>query len=393
MNILFVSRHSKYSGIRVGGAETSMTLLSEKLSELGCNVFYLSQTTESQSLDSFTKNGVKHYLYDSISHKKIKNVIPGRLYKKIDKYYMRPKLHDIIKEHNIDIVYTYYLTDILSELIKVKKIFDFKLVLRMAGLLWHENIKRGKVSNTKYQYLFNQVDSINYISDGLKKMCEEKYDEHGMNIHLDNYFISDIGVQINEEKLLWSFSNRNLLKIVVATRFTSVQKRQDILIEALNSVKNTVPFEVIMIGEGSNVKNIKALINRYHLNESVKILSYMEQEELWELMSDSDLLCHPCDYEGLSKIILESMEIGLPVLASNVMPLSTYLKDGVNGYLADNKPEDWAFKLSQIYHNKDELKKTSTHSMKFIRDNYDADKNKFKYLEKFEDLIDNSINK
>ena len=72
-------------------------------------------------------------------------------------------------------------------------------------------------------------------------------------------------------------------------------------------------------------------------------------------MRRADLLCHPCEHEGVSKIILEAMMLGLPVLASDVPPLPDYVIEGETGYRVANTPEAWAAKLVEIAAAKDRL--------------------------------------
>ena len=107
-----------------------------------------------------------------------------------------------------------------------------------------------------------------------------------------------------------------------------------------------------MIGSGATQGAVARQRDALGLTEAIEIVPFMAQDRLWETMRRSDLLCHPCDYEGVSKIILEAMMLGLPVLASDVAPLPDYVIEGETGFRAANTPEAWAERLLWIAANK-----------------------------------------
>ena len=110
-----------------------------------------------------------------------------------------------------------------------------------------------------------------------------------------------------------------------------------------------------MIGTGGAARPRSAGATRSGCSETVEIRPFLAQEELWARMRTADLLCHPCDHEGVSKIILEAMMLGLPVLASDVPPLPDYVIEGETGYRVANTPEAWAARLVEIAAAKDRL--------------------------------------
>jgi glycosyltransferase involved in cell wall biosynthesis len=81
------------------------------------------------------------------------------------------------------------------------------------------------------------------------------------------------------------------------------------------------------------------------------------------------------------------MGVGLPVLASNVTPLNTYIIDNKNGFLVDNDPRDWAEKIKIIIKKQSLLKDVSENSKKFIASKYDSSINSLVYEEIFENLL------
>ena len=108
-----------------------------------------------------------------------------------------------------------------------------------------------------------------------------------------------------------------------------------------------------------------------------------DPEQLWRTLAGADLLCHPCDYEGVSKIILEAMMLGLPVLASDVEPIPDYVIEGETGFRAANTPEAWAERLVWITANKALLPGVSERARAFVEARYSVARNLDLYEARF----------
>jgi glycosyltransferase involved in cell wall biosynthesis len=158
-------------------------------------------------------------------------------------------------------------------------------------------------------------------------------------------------------------------------------------VEAIKILKGKFRFEVLMIGDGPERETIEAKIMEYGLNGIIQIRPFVNQEELWLILRDADLLCHPCDYEGLSKIVVESMTIGLPVLVSDVVPLNEYIEDNHTGYLVSNTPFEWAKKIENIFSDYETYSCVAREARKFALDFFDPDKNVKIYEEQFSRIL------
>jgi glycosyltransferase involved in cell wall biosynthesis len=262
--------------------------------------------------------------------------------------------------------------------------------MRMAGLKWYEKSKHNERTRRKYEIAFNAVDSINYNTPGLAEICHAKSQEIRFDLQPRDEFIADIGASVGPATpVARGRPHKEALEIVVATRFSSYQKRHDILIDALRLLPKEVDFNVVMIGTGPERSNIERRIRDYCLSDRVEIQPFLPQAQLWNVLTNADLLCHPCEYEGLSKIIIESMMLGLPVLASDVAPIPDYIDDGSTGFLVGNVPEDWAEKLTFIYNNQDKLNVVSRAALEFSRSTYSIERNVGNYERNFLRLCDN----
>ncbi len=397
MNILIYSKRSAYRDTRFGGAETSLRLIGERLAARGHRIYYLTSAGEAASEPRRVPvpNGV-----DLIVAPRFESSFTGRVWARLlgkrlaRRRWMSRYVGALISKLEIELVYTHYELTMIESLIEARVGRDFKVVMRMAGLKWYERSRDHERKKDRYASVFNAVDSINYNTPGLQTLCHEKADEIDFPLRPRDEFVADIGAFAERPEgdggsrpTRDAAADSAPLKIVVATRFSHYQKRQDLLIEALHRLPGECAVDVHLIGTGPELPRIEAMIAEYALEDRVRISPFLEQAALWNELCEADLLCHPCDYEGLSKIIIESMMVGLPVLASDVLPLRDYVEDERTGFLVQNTPEDWAAKIELLARNRERLREVGRAGSVYARSSFDTDTNVIRYEEHFERLL------
>lgn len=386
MNILFFSRVSTFFPGRIGGAETSMALMAEKMAELGHKVFYLTyvekdELIDQSSLEQFKPVQIIPYSVPRRVRKLLFKVKPGR---KERRSHFEKCVAELMDRENIEILYSHYDREALGAFLKVREAHDFKLVMRMAGLKWYEESQDSDQIKADYEAIFRNVDAINYNTPGLKTLCHQRAGEISFDLSPRHEFVADIGARAVPVQHETQEQNEDVLSVTVATRFSGYQKRQDILVKAVALLDRSVKIQVTMIGSGSELGTIESMIEDLGVSDQINIIPFMPQRDLWQQLCQSDLLCHPCEYEGLSKIIVESMLLGLPVMVSDVLPLSDYVVDGETGYLVENTPEAWCRQLTQAYSERSSLSALGEQAKAYAEDAFDVDRNTANYLNEFQ---------
>lgn len=387
MNILFQTSISPLSKQAVGGAETSMRFMAELLSERGHSLCWISRFSTKKlwfSKKVEFSNKTKVYSYSSARGGSLKFI------NKYNQNELTKFVKKIILNHKIEVLYCYYDKAFLTNILRIRKSegLNFKIVMRMAGLYWYEQCLVYPEMIPEYEYIFNEIDSVNYIHSSLETLVKEKFEELEMKVNFKHIYYGDIGsaVRMSRKKTYQNLPDNEFL-MVMATRFSNYQKRQDILVEALSKVDKNIPFRLLLIGDGSERERIAQMIVDLNLSDRITIEPFLEQNQLWNKLMNAHLLCHACEYEGLSKIILESMSIGLPVLTSNVLPMASYITEGENGFLVNNTAEEWARKIEKIYSEKEKLSHISQKSIAFIDEYYNPQINVVKYEKYFAELV------
>lgn len=106
---------------------------------------------------------------------------------------------------------------------------------------------------------------------------------------------------------------------------------------ALAAIKNLVVkgfnIDFTIIGEGEMKQQILYTIFDLGIEKYIKLAGYKSQEEIRQMLWDSDIFLLSSLIEGISNALLEAMACALPVIASDCPGLREVINDGKNGIL------------------------------------------------------------
>jgi glycosyltransferase involved in cell wall biosynthesis len=106
----------------------------------------------------------------------------------------------------------------------------------------------------------------------------------------------------------------------------------------------------------SYTAEIRTLIQRSHLQDTVIIHGSMPQQALFELLPQCDLYLSASSYESYSMATAEAIAHGLPILAYATGAIGDWIEDGVNGRLIEpGQPEQFCQALRKLLTERDAL--------------------------------------
>lgn len=155
-------------------------------------------------------------------------------------------------------------------------------------------------------------------------------------------------------------------------------------------VKNVMPkldknVEYLIAGDGPDKDSIKNEITNNHLENNVKLLGKISDEELNDLYYNADIFVMPNihvdnDVEGFGIVAVEASYKKCIVVASDIDGISDAVVDGKNGYLVESEnSKDFVDKVNEYRINKEKnnvLKESfsnftvQNYSMEAIADKY-----------------------
>ena len=153
-------------------------------------------------------------------------------------------------------------------------------------------------------------------------------------------FINKIGVDnkilvINNGVTIQETNNKvfqnSIIQLLVVSRLVT-QKNIDSIIKAVKVMENE-GIILNIVGDGSEINNLKNLVENYELEEKVNFIGKIENAKLNEYLSNADIFVQASTYEGLPHSILEAINYEIPILSTEVGGCSVLLNKGERGYI------------------------------------------------------------
>lgn len=154
---------------------------------------------------------------------------------------------------------------------------------------------------------------------------------------------------INERIKEPFYYDRHYLNYIAVGRICS-QKNYQMLIRAFNKLhkqKSNVRLYIVgNIYEKEYFEQLKSLVEEFDLQKNVFWEGF--QPNPYKYMYHADAFVLSSDFEGLPNVLLESMYLNIPVVATRCIPfIQKVIKEGVNGYSV-NVGDDDAFSFAMI---------------------------------------------
>ncbi len=151
----------------------------------------------------------------------------------------------------------------------------------------------------------------------------------------------DIPVTIDVSKAVLQEVNQykkdSRTKIIINLARINVVKRQTMLAKVAFSLYNEgYNFSILMIGNDKNEELVKEI--RSYNCPAVHILG--ERHNPMEYLSLADAYCLCSSFEGMPISLIEALGVGAIPICTPVGGIVDVIKDGVNGFLADNLSEE-----------------------------------------------------
>lgn len=101
-------------------------------------------------------------------------------------------------------------------------------------------------------------------------------------------------------------------------------------------------FQVLIIGGGSRMEELKMLAEDLGISDLVTFLGNVPNQEVKDFLNASDLFLFASRSETQGIVLAEAMAAGDPVVAVHAVGSDDIVEDGVNGFLTEEDESAWA---------------------------------------------------
>lgn len=288
------------------------------------------------------------------------------------------------KKHNIPFQRSPYSSKNISAYTNLKKIIEennFSIIhcnTPMGGVVTRLAARKVRGKETKVIYtahgfhFFKGAPFFNWIIYYPIEKWLSKYTDCLITINEEDYkrcinnnfkaksikIVNGVGIDLNkfqtttlvekaELRRAYGYSDNDFILVYPAE--LNYNKHQDLLISAVNILKNRIPkMKLLLAGVGELKEQYEEQVRKLGLEESVEFLGF--RTDMANLLKLSDIAVSASRREGLPVNIMEAMATGLPIVLTNCRGNRDLVSNGENGYIVGTKDvEGFADKIEKLY--------------------------------------------
>ena len=133
-------------------------------------------------------------------------------------------------------------------------------------------------------------------------------------------------------------------------------KNLKLVFAALKKLNGSVPFKMVVVGDGEGMKEYRQMVLEYGLGDRVLFVGEVtDRQFLKAFYLRADLFVFPSVFDTASLCPIEAAAFGLPTLLVKDSPTSEIIRDGFSGYAVPADADEWAERLKYILSDKSAL--------------------------------------
>ena len=238
------------------------------------------------------------------------------------------------------------------------------LSISLQKMIRNWSINKSNLIITPSQHLKNFIDKIGFDK---------------------NIFVINNGVNIEQHNKV--VLENNIIQLLVVSRLVS-QKNIDSIIKAVKVMENE-NIILNIVGEGSEINNLKLLVKKYELDKKINFIGKIENTKLNEYLNNADIFIQASNYEGLPHSILEAMNFEIPILSTDVGGCSVLLNKGERGYIIPMPVSEVEISegIRTIINDKNEAKSKAKLAKNYLNQEHNFNTNAEIYHEKIKEVV------
>ncbi len=144
--------------------------------------------------------------------------------------------------------------------------------------------------------------------------------------------IKDAIMVSGEQQITIKQKPKTPFKLLFLSRIEE-KKGLDLLFDALETLPISWTLTIAGSGDKNYIESLKLKVESLKLSDRIQWIGHVDNEHKFELMADHNLLLLTSYNENFANVIIESLSVGTPVLVSEHVGLSEYVKEHQLGWI------------------------------------------------------------
>lgn len=166
------------------------------------------------------------------------------------------------------------------------------------------------------------------------------------------------------------------------------KKGIEILLRAISRLNFPVILKIAGSGEEEYVAQLKQLAAELGVAEKLEWLGWLSREQKFDMLMRSDLFVLVSLNENFANVVVESLHMGTPVLLSEDVGLSGFVKQYDQGWITSLDAADVAEKLNTACIEKDKRDRIRAQGRAVIEENFSATRLIRNYVDEYQEIKD-----
>lgn len=180
-----------------------------------------------------------------------------------------------------------------------------------------------KMLHKNLQKVCMEADAISYVTQYILQRIYPDYKDG----HYETFY-SSVDLPKNQYGKPREEIHTPFVLCHVAHNITKRGKGQDVLINVASKlIKKGYNIQVKMAGMGDAIGYFRSLAGSLDIDGQVEFVGYLNKENLRSFFESSDLMVFPTLSEGLPRVLIEAMSVGLPCVSTPVGGIPELLED------------------------------------------------------------------
>jgi glycosyltransferase involved in cell wall biosynthesis len=291
----------------------------------------------------------------------------------------------IIKLHQPDMVIAERTTSygFLSALCGVKPV---AIAQQGRTDLWPEKSILLPLKKTIQHYAFKKADLIHAWGPVMTISME------ATNVDMTKVMVLPKGIDL-EKFDNTDTSNPSKINAIV-TRSLTTDYRHDIILKAFGILNNIgLDFELTIVGDGEELKNLKKLSKKLNIKNKVNFTGRIPNTDLPHLLQKSNIYLSMPITEGVSASLFEAMACYCYPIVTDIPGNQSWIKHGENGQLITiDDFEMLAEEIIWAFENTEHRNTAVSKNRKFVEENANYKTNMKMIADKYHELIHSKNN-